>query len=99
MSLKKSYSRKISAKEANDDFILILKNYLSFFPQLGKAFMITGDGFSSEVRVESYPCTCRGPNLPHEHYFIKWEGLKPGNKLEIKKNPSKNNEYYLTIMK
>jgi len=36
MNAKRVYSRKISSKEANNDFIFILKNRLSFFPELGE---------------------------------------------------------------
>ena len=28
------------------------------------------------IQVESIPAHA-GPERPHEHYFIKWEGLKP----------------------
>jgi hypothetical protein len=98
MSSKTMYSRKISSKEANNDFIFILKNKLSFFPPLGEVFELKSENSSCNVRVESYPCTCRGPDLPHEHYFIRWEGLEPGDKLEIKRNSSKNDEYLLKIV-
>ncbi|NYB51544.1 MAG: hypothetical protein HVN35_03125 [Methanobacteriaceae archaeon] len=94
---KNSYSRKISKKEAESNFISILKNNLAFFPPLGENFVLNENNSSHEVKVESYPCTCRGPDLPHEHYFITWEGLKPGNRVEIIKNPSKNSEYDLKI--
>lgn len=94
----KGYLRKISLKEAEECFIFILKNKLSFFPPLGEVFILKGDGSNREVKVDSYPCTCRGPDLPHEHYFIAWEGLMVGDKLEIKKNPSKDNEYSLKII-
>ncbi|EKQ54577.1 MAG: hypothetical protein B655_0689 [Methanobacterium sp. Maddingley MBC34] len=99
MGSKNRYSRKISSKEANNNFIFILKNNLYFFPPLGEVFVLKRDNFSCEVQVESYPCTCRGPNLPHEHYFIKWEGLETGDKLEIKRTAYKNNEYHLKIVK
>lgn len=97
MSSKNRYSRKISSKEANNNFIFILKNNLSFFPPLGEVFVLKGKNFSCKIRVESYHCTCRGPNLPHEHYFITWEGLEAGDKLEIKRISS-NNEYLLKIV-
>lgn len=97
MSSKDYYSRKISKSEADNDFIFILKNKLSFFPQLGEDFILKDGEISCQVQVESYPCTCRGPERPHEHYFIKWEGLKPGNKVEIKKIMSKNNEYTMKV--
>lgn len=99
MGSKNRYSRKISSKEANNNFIFILKNNLSFFPPLGEIFVLKGDNFSVEVKVESYQCTCRGPDLPHEHYFITWEGLETGDKLEIKRTASENKEYHLKIVK
>jgi hypothetical protein len=98
MSSKAMYSRKISSKEANNDFIFILKSELSFFPPLGEIFVLKGEGSSCKVMVESYPCTCRGPSLPHKHYFITWQRLKTGDKLEIRRNSSENNEYHLKIV-
>ena len=79
------YSRKISRTEAKKGFIFILKNKLSFFPPIGDNFELVNDGVSKGVKVESYPCTCRGPERPHEHYFIRWESLEAGNKVEITK--------------
>ncbi len=83
MAAKNVYSRKISSTEADSGFIFILKNKLSFFPPLGDNFELTNDEISKEVNVESYPCTCRGPERPQEHYFIHWEGLEAGDKVEI----------------
>jgi hypothetical protein len=47
--------------------------------------------------VESYPCTCRGPDRLHEHYFIQWEGLEAGNKVKIIKDPEEEGKYNLQI--
>ena len=90
------YSRKISSKEAQENFIFILKSKLSFFPPLGTNFELSYENISREVMVESYSCTCRGPERPHEHYFISWEGLEAGNKVEIIKN-SEEEKYKLHI--
>jgi hypothetical protein len=79
------YSRKISSKEAQKGFIFILKNKLAFFPPLGSDFTLTKNNSPREVKVESYLCTCRGPDSPHEHYFIRWEGLSTGDRIEIVK--------------
>lgn len=95
MSSNKSYSRKISKTEAENNFIFILKNKLPFFPPLGEYFMIQENGVSYEVMVESYPCTCRGPERPHEHYYIAWDGLEKGSKVEIEEDPSETNQYTL----
>lgn len=88
-----SYSRKISSKEAESGFIFVLKNKLSFFPE--DTFKLLHDCLSQDVKVESYPCTCRGPDKPHEHYYINWDGLETGDKIEITKN---NMEYSLKII-
>jgi len=89
------YSRKISAKEAQKGFIFVLKNKLSFFPPLGDDFELLDENISKEVKVDSYPCTCRGPDRPHEHYFIRWEGLEAGDEIEITKDSQ--NKYNLKI--
>jgi hypothetical protein len=91
---KTFYSRKISKTEAKNDFIFILKNKLSSFPPIGDNFNIYFSDTIKEARIESYPCTCRGPELPHEHYFIHWNGLKAGDKVEITK---KSDKYLLKI--
>jgi len=98
MNTKSVYSRKISSKEADNDFIFILKNRLSFFPELGEKFELEDDNLRKEVKVEYYPCTCRGPDRPHEHYFICWEGLKFGDRIEIIKNSENENKYNLKII-
>ena len=97
MNTRKVYSRKISAKEADNDFIFILKNRLSFFPGLGEIFELEDD-LSKKVKVEYYPCTCRGPDRPHEHYFILWEGLESGDRIEIIKSSKNENEYNLKLI-
>jgi len=97
MSPKNSYSRKISKKEAENNFIFILKKNLSFFPPLNQEFLIDNEDMLKKVKVETYPCTCRGPDLPHEHYFIKWSGLKKGAKVEIEKDPFNQAQYLIKI--
>ncbi len=97
MNPKDNYSRKISSNEAEKGFIFILKNKLSFFPPLNQKFQLIDDEITKEVHIHSYPCTCRGPDKPHEHYFIEFKGLETGNKIEITKN-SFNDNYYIKIL-
>ena len=97
MSTKRVYSRKISSKEADNDFIFILKNKLSIFPELGEKFELEDDNLSKKIKVEYYPCTCRGPDRPHKHYFIRWEGLESGDRIEIIKSSEKENKYNLKV--
>ena len=81
-----SYTRKISKKEADKGFIFILKSKLSYFP---KSSFTLSDGDITEVRkIKSYPCTYRGPDRPHDHYYISWDNLEVGNIIEIRKNDS-----------
>lgn len=91
------YTRKISPEEASEGYILVLKNKLNFFPALGKQFIIVQGDKERKAKVESYPCTCQGPDLPHEHYFIRWKGLKVKEKVEIAKDVKKKGRYILQI--
>jgi hypothetical protein len=97
MSLKTAYSRKISSEEAREGYVLVLKNKLNFFPPIGKAFSLKKDDLIRQVNVESYPCACRGAELPHEHYFISWGGLKAGDSVEIRKDPESDLKYHLRV--
>jgi len=91
------YSRKISSEEAREKYVLVLKNKLPLFPPLGEPFHLVHDNISIRARVESYRCICRGPDLPHEHYFIRWKGLKPKDRVEIWEDPDKRGRYLIRI--
>jgi hypothetical protein len=91
------YSRRISSEEAREGYILVLKNKLPFFPHLEEGFDLIHADVRGRVRVESYRCTCRGPNLPHEHYFIPWKGLNAGDRVEIRRDPEKQDRYIIQI--
>jgi len=97
MREEKVYSRRISSEEARENYILVLKNMLPFFPALRKRFTLVRNQVRASARVESYPCTCRGPDEPHEHYFIRWDALNAGDKVEIRKAPHKQTEYLIRI--
>ncbi len=88
------YSRKISSKEAQEGFIFILKNKLTLFPSIGSEFTLTRNNSTRNVKIESCPCICRGPDKPHEHYHICFEGLKSGDRIEIDKE---GENYYLIV--
>ena len=72
----KEYKRKISDAEAQGQYILVLKNALSFFPKIGKPFKLNVKGKEEskekevEVAVNAVECWCMGPNKPHSHYRI-----------------------------
>jgi len=97
MKDRRAYARKISSEEAREGYVMILKNRLAFFPPVGKTFHLIHDNVRSRARVESYRCTCRGPDLPHEHYFIRWKGLKARDRIDIREDPSKQSRYIIQI--
>jgi hypothetical protein len=77
------YRRRISTEEAREGYILVLKARLNFFPRDGAFFMLVCGGASARTRVEAVSCTCRGPETPHEHYFMRWPGMNVGQRIEI----------------
>ena len=97
MKTKKVYTRKISSEEASEGYILVLKNKLHFFLPIGCQFTIRRGNQEKKEKVESYPCTCQGPDLPHEHYFIRWKGLKAKEKVEIEKDLKNEGRYILHV--
>ena len=80
------YSRRVSSEEAEKGYIFVLKDKLSFFPPRGRLFSLCEMEHEKKVKVESYHCTCRGPALPHDHYFIRWDGLQFGQRITIVKD-------------
>ena len=97
MTQRRVYARKISSEEARKGYVMILKNKLAFFPPVGEAFPLVHHNVRSMARVEFYRCTCRGPDLPHRHYFIRWNRLKTRDKTEIRKDPDKQGSYLINV--
>ena len=96
MTNEDRFSRKISAEEAKKGYIFILKDKLSFFPPRGKPFTLCAGGQEKKIFVESYRCTCRGPQLPHDHYFIRWDGVRFGDRITISKDEKIAERYNFT---
>jgi hypothetical protein len=91
------YTRKISSEEAKKGYIFVLRDKLSFFPSQGKTFDLATEKVEKKVSVESYSCTCRGPDLRHEHYFIRWEGLRFGDKVSIRRDDESAEKYHMVL--
>ena len=89
------YSKKVTSEEAREGYLLVLRNQLSFFPGAGRPFRLVRDGRSTRVKAESYHCTCRGPEEPHRHFFIRSKGLKTGDQVIVQKDGSKDTQYML----
>ena len=66
----KPLSRKITADEAMDGYLLIEKAWLKKLPAPGTPFQLKLGNSHLKVQIASMPCTCRGPDKPHEHYKL-----------------------------
>ncbi len=78
--------RKISAEEAAEGYIMIPKNELGFFPLVNKNFQLFDEGKQRKAKIKTYHCECRGPEKPHEHYFLIKSGLQKYDNVEIYKD-------------
>lgn len=76
-----TYTRRVSATEARDAFLLVEKRWLPFFPAVAEPFDLDG----RPVALEARDCTCRGPELPHQHWRVHVEGLRAGSRVEIER--------------
>lgn len=91
------YDRKVSAEEATTDQIMVTKDRLAFFPAVGRPFTLLHGGRRLTSRVEAHPCECRGPESPHEHYFIRWIGLQAGDRVTISSDRHTQARYTISI--
>lgn len=92
-----AYRRRISTQEAREGYIFVLKNRLSFFPHPGKTFFMDGGTQKRAGTVESYACSCQGPDLPHDHFFIRWSGLRRGDLFVIRKAEGSDGSYHVEV--
>ena len=91
------YSRTVSVDEAKEGYIMVLKDRLSFFPMVGRVFELQSGSTIREVKLESYHCECRGPEAPHDHYFVRWNELKKGDRVLIQRDKKKAGKYILQL--
>jgi len=91
------YSRTVSADEAKEGYLMILKDRLSFFPMVGRIFEMQSGSSIRKVKLESYHCECRGPDTPHDHYFVRWDELKKGDRVLIQRDGKKAGRYVLQL--
>lgn len=77
------YSRRVSTEESREGYLLVEKARLAFFPPPGTPFELVLHPDTHAAAVESYACQCRGPQKPHEHYFVRVPGLAKGERVTI----------------
>ncbi len=77
---KKLYTRRLSLDESREGYILVSKDALAMFPAAGKRFNAKVNGIDAEMQLDAVPCTCRGPDKPHEHYHLSFASVEPGIK-------------------
>ncbi len=97
MAKAEVFFRRVSAEEVKKGYIFVLKDKLSFFPAAGKPFDLKSGTIEKKAFIESYHCECRGPQLPHDHYFIRWEGLRFGDKISIQKDAKVENAFQISV--
>lgn len=81
-----SYTRKPSAEEAREGYLLILKDKRAFFPPIGEEWELADGAERRRVALEAEHCECRGPELPHEHYRLRLPGLEQGRAVTIRRD-------------
>ncbi|MBI4418776.1 MAG: hypothetical protein HY563_08360 [Ignavibacteriales bacterium] len=91
------YTRVISKEEAEKGFVFVVKDRLPFFPLAGASFEIVQGSVVRPARIESYPCMCRGPEKPHNHYYVRYEGLCVGDQVTLRKDGKKARRYVLLV--
>ncbi|MFQ6112757.1 MAG: hypothetical protein ACE5NG_01570 [bacterium] len=67
---KTRFRRKLSAEEAGENYIMIQKKELDFFPKVGRPFKLKVSDKEFDTYVQAVECWCRGPDKPHSHYRI-----------------------------
>lgn len=97
--MKNTYERKISSEEAAKGYFLVLKNRLSFFPQIGSLFLLKAGSKNKKTVVDSYHCECQGPEEPHDHYFVRWFGLAKGDRILVLRDSEGAKSYSIRIEK
>jgi hypothetical protein len=70
------YRRTLSEEEIHEGKIMIMKEALKFFPKPFKKFAVKIGDKSVELAVEAVDCQCRGPQLPHQHFWLPVKDAK-----------------------
>jgi hypothetical protein len=78
--------RTVSRKTPLDGKLEITKQAASSLVPLGSAFAVRALGQPGQATLGEYPCSCRGGDTPHVHYFLvseTFKALAPGSEVDI----------------
>ena len=78
--------RTVSRKTPSDGKLEITKVAAHALESLGSAFIIQVGQQAGHATLGTMPCTCRGDEQPHVHYFVESELLRalvPGSAVDL----------------
>lgn len=78
--------RTVSRKTPGDGKLEITKVAADSLESLGASFPVLLDGQPGDAHVGSMPCTCRGGDKPHVHYFVEsdlFRSLTAGSTVDL----------------
>jgi hypothetical protein len=68
--------RTVSRKTPGDGKLEITKVAATQLASLGERFAVAVESREGQAALGTMPCTCRGDDAPHVHYFIESELLR-----------------------
>ena len=68
--------RTVSRKTPGDGKLEVTKAAATRLESLGPRFPVVVDDRQADARLGSMPCTCRGDETPHVHFFVESELLR-----------------------
>ena len=68
--------RTVSRKTPSDGKLEITKIAANDLAPLGERFTVVVDDRDGDARLAAMPCTCRGDDVAHVHYFVESDLLR-----------------------
>ena len=78
--------RTVSRKTPGDGKVEITKVAAGRLESLGSSFTVSVNDAEDRATLGEMPCTCRGKDTPHVHYFVEsaaFRSLVPGSTVEL----------------
>src|SRR5262245_16911115 len=82
--------RTISRKTPGDGRLEITKEAAQRVMRIGDTFDVDLSGERVVASLGTFPCTCRGADNPHLHYFLesqRFKALSPGSVIDLEVEP------------